>query len=97
MKMLYAVVVFGLLQLSQSVKPPCQPSVTREPWGDVYNTVLKRREPVFRYALKNCLHTTVQIISYGASISSIITPDVFNRLDDIVLGFDDIDGLFCIT
>lgn len=90
--MLYAIVIFGLLQLSLSAKPSCQSGITREPWGDVYNTVLRRREPVFRYTLKNSLHTTVQIISYGASITSIVTPDVFNRLDDIVLGFDDING-----
>ena len=96
--MIFELLVFGLLALTSpslaSKRSLCKPSIESEPWGDVYSTVNRRREPVIRYTLKNCLNTSVQIISYGASISSIITPDIFNRLDDIVLGFDDINGKY---
>jgi len=43
------------------------------------------------YVLKNG-HLTVKIMTYGATITSIETPDKRGKIDDVVLGFDDLAG-----
>lgn len=51
--------------------------------------VLKR---VVRYTLTNSNGVTIQIMNYGATITSIKIPDKYGRFDDVVLGFDDLCG-----
>jgi len=47
---------------------------------------------VERFTLKNSQGMTVQIITYGATISSIQVPDSKGNINDVVLGFDDLAG-----
>lgn len=51
--------------------------------------ILKR---VVRYTLTNKNSVSVQIMNYGATITSIRVPDRHGEFDDIVLGFDDLCG-----
>ena len=53
---------------------------------------MKDGSNVERFTLKNSHGMTVQIITYGATISSIQVPDCDGTFDDVVLGFDDLAG-----
>jgi aldose 1-epimerase len=44
------------------------------------------------YTIHNSSGMTLHVITYGAIITSLRTRDRLGRLDDIVLGFDDLDG-----
>lgn len=65
--------------------------ITTDIFGETVNHKTKKSEPVIRYTLKN-RHITVQVITYGATITSVQTYDKNGILDDIVLGFDDMKG-----
>jgi aldose 1-epimerase len=60
--------------------------VKREPFGTVAG------RPVERYTLTNSNGIEVAAITYGGIITSITAPDRAGRFDDIVLGFDTLDG-----
>ena len=47
---------------------------------------------IIRYTVTNQSGAKLQLISYGAAVTSLWVPDRNGKLDDIVLGFDDIDG-----
>ncbi|MEC9095640.1 MAG: galactose-1-epimerase, partial [Planctomycetota bacterium] len=49
-------------------------------------------EKVYEYTLKNKNQVTVKLITYGATMTSLVTPDRDGNLADIVLGYDDIAG-----
>lgn len=51
-------------------------------------------EPVRRFTLTNREGVSVQVITYGATITSIKVPDRKHRLDDVVLGFDRIQDYY---
>lgn len=57
-----------------------------EPWGTVEGKEVKK------FTLKNNNNQEVDIISYGATITSIRTPDKSGKIDDVVCGFDHIEG-----
>jgi aldose 1-epimerase len=44
------------------------------------------------YTLRNSRGTSMQVITYGAIITSLRTADARGHVDDIVLGFDSLDG-----
>jgi aldose 1-epimerase len=44
------------------------------------------------YTLKNKNGMEVHVLNYGATIAAIKTPDRSGKMDDIVLGFDTVDG-----
>ena len=52
----------------------------------------KAGEKVHEYTLKNKNDITVRLITYGATMTSLVTPDRDGNLADIVLGYDDISG-----
>lgn len=55
------------------------------------NVKTKKKEKALRYTLKtNCL--IVQVISYGATVTSIQAPDKNGKFEDVVLGFNDMKG-----
>jgi len=62
-------------------------SVTRAPFGTMTDGT-----PVDIFTLKNASGLEVRTIPYGAIIVSIKTPDRAGRFDDVVLGFDALDG-----
>lgn len=45
-----------------------------------------------RFTWRNTNNITVQLITYGATITSIKLPDKSGKIEDVVLGFDDIQG-----
>lgn len=47
---------------------------------------------VRRFTWRNNDNITVQLITYGATITSIKLPDKSGKIEDIVLGFDDVEG-----
>jgi len=49
-------------------------------------------KPVERYTLTNANGIELKAISYGGIITSLRVPDRTGKMDDIVLGFDEIDG-----
>jgi len=49
-------------------------------------------EPVEVFTLRNPKGMTVRIASYGATVVSVEVPDRGGRNDDVVLGFDSLDG-----
>ena len=94
------VLLFTLvLALSACDKPPPTPqsapapttvakaTVARAPYG-----ILPDGAAVDAFTLTNAAGVTVKAISYGAIITSITVPDRNGKLDDVVLGFDSLDG-----
>ena len=47
---------------------------------------------VYLYTLKNNSGFTVQITNYGGIVTSIKAPDKYGRFDNVVLGFDNLNG-----
>ncbi len=62
-------------------------SMTTETFGTT-----KDGEKVTKYTITNKNGLTVSALDYGAIISNLVVPDKNGRMDDIVLGFDDVAG-----
>ena len=62
-------------------------SVRREPFGTT-----PAGEPVDAFTFASAAGVEVRVITYGAIVQSLRTPDRDGRLDDIVLGHDDVAG-----
>ncbi|GAC1637012.1 MAG: galactose mutarotase [Mycobacterium sp.] len=71
---------------SSASTPAGQPSITSEPFGQVGST------PVSRYTLNNGHGMRVRILTYGGIIQSIDAPDRVGHVDNVVLGFPNVDG-----
>jgi aldose 1-epimerase len=52
---------------------------------------------VFKYVLRNKNGVEVHVINYGAIITHLKTPDKNGKLEDIVLGYDSLDGYLKAT
>jgi aldose 1-epimerase len=61
-------------------------TVTEDEYGALGNQTVKR----FTFSNRNMM---VQIITYGGRISAIKVPDERGRAQDIILGFDNLEGL----
>src|SRR5258708_870038 len=64
-------------------------TVSRSPFGKA-----PEGAAVELFSLKNSRGVEVRVMTYGATIVSIRTPDRSGRVDDIVLGFDTLDPYF---
>ena len=62
-------------------------SVTRAPFGTAPDGT-----PVDVYTLVNAHGIRTRILTYGGIVQTLETPDRAGKLDDIVLGFDDVPG-----
>src|ERR1035437_6284578 len=62
-------------------------SINRSPFGKT-----PEGEPVEVYTLRNRRGMEACILTYGGIVTSLKTPDKNGRLDDIVLGHDNLDG-----
>jgi aldose 1-epimerase len=62
------------------------PRIAREPFGSVDG------KPVERFTLTNANGIELKAIGYGGIITSLRVPDRTGKIDDIVLGFDKLDG-----
>jgi len=49
-------------------------------------------ETVRRFTLSNKNGVSVEIINYGATVTSLKVPDRTGNVEDIVLGFDNVEG-----
>jgi aldose 1-epimerase len=47
---------------------------------------------VEKYTLRNSLGMQATVITYGGTLQSLLVPDKRGKTEDVVLGFDDIDG-----
>jgi aldose 1-epimerase len=70
----------------QSDRARPSPGVSRASFGTVSG------QPVDIFTLRNANGIEIKAITYGAIITSIVTPDRSGRMADIVLGFDSIEG-----
>lgn len=61
-------------------------------FGFVEDPITKKQKDITRFTWVNKNGMSVSLISYGAIIQSIKVPNRSGELDDVVLGFDDIDG-----
>lgn len=61
-------------------------------FGTVENPITKKRDDIKRFTWEHKNGMSVSIISYGAIIQSIKVPDRSGKIEDVVLGFDDIAG-----
>jgi len=52
----------------------------------------KDGKPVYSFILKNSNGMKVKIIEFGAIVSEINVPDKNGKIDDVVLGYDDLEG-----
>lgn len=60
---------------------------TREPFGK-----LPDGTQIEQFTLTNASGMTVKVITYGGIITSVRVPDKNQRFDDVVLGFDNLEG-----
>jgi aldose 1-epimerase len=63
------------------------PSISRSPFG-----LTRDGEPVEAFDLANGRGLEMRVITYGAIIAALCTPDRDGRLDDVVLGHDELRG-----
>lgn len=68
--------------LAQNKNSAKKMSINKEIIGQVSG------EDVFQYTLQNKTGMQVQLITYGAAITNIITPDKNGKMNSVVLGFD---------
>src|SRR6187549_2580533 len=47
---------------------------------------------VEKYTLRNSHGIEANVITYGATLQSLLVPDKNGKVDDVVLGFDDVQG-----
>ncbi|ALC43209.1 maker647 [Drosophila busckii] len=59
---------------------------------EALNPFTKQTEKIRRFTLSNDEQMSVQIITLGATITSIKVPDAHGKLEDVTLGFDDLAG-----
>ena len=64
--------------------------VTQETFGTIQTS--NGVQTVKKYTLSNRHGVKVQLITYGAALTNLFVPDKNGQLQDVVLGFDDMDG-----
>ena len=62
--------------------------ITKAPFGKALNPLTTKPADVFSYTLTNDNNVSVVILTRGATVQSIKTPDKFGNIDDVCLGFD---------
>lgn len=67
-------------------------TLTVDGFGTVKDPLTQEVQPVKRFTWNNAGGMTVQVISYGAIITSIKVPGKDGSIEDVVLGFDNIPG-----
>lgn len=65
-----------------------QGTITMTTWGMVNGQEVKK------FTLKNKVGQEVDVVTYGATVTAIKTPDKHGNIEDVVLGFDKVEGIF---
>ena len=60
--------------------------ITEKAFGNYENT------PVTEYTITNSNGMQVSILNYGGTVTRIITPDKNNKMGDVILGYETLDG-----
>lgn len=66
--------------------PVTKPTITKKSWGTVDG------QPIDLYTMTNAHGLQVELTNYGGVIVAIRVPDKAGKLDDVALGFDDLNG-----
>lgn len=85
-----SVLLFGLATViwaTETTKAPPR-AITKEPFGEIKGA--NGVQTVTLYTLSNKNKFTVKIMDYGATITSITTPDRKGEVKRILLGYDDL-------
>lgn len=67
--------------------------IVEDAFGYMQNPVSGEGEQVKRFTFSNENGVTVQVITYGATVTSIRCPDKYGNIADIALGFDELQGI----
>lgn len=54
-------------------------------------------QTVYRYTFRNRNAMTVQVITYGATVTAMLVPDKFGHPQDVIMGFDSLQGYLDAT
>lgn len=68
-------------------------TIAEDEFGYTRDPISGDNQLVKRFTFTNVNGLSVQVITYGATITSIRCPDKYGNIEDIVLGFDDLDGI----
>jgi len=69
--------------------------ITQVPFGAI--DLDGKLQPVTKFILTNQKGGEVHLISLGAAVTNVIVPDKHGQLQDVVLGFDDINGKLVVN
>lgn len=67
--------------------------VTRMMVDEIFDPATSSHQTVYEYTLRN-EYIIVKMLSYGATIKSILMPDKHGNISDVILGFDDVQGIY---
>lgn len=65
-----------------------QGTITMTTWGTVDGQEVKK------FTLRNKAGQEVDVMSYGATVTAIRISDKHGNIEDVVLGFDNVEGTF---
>lgn len=68
--------------------------IVEDEFGCMQDPITGATENVRRFTFSNDNGVTVQVITYGATITSLRCPDKYGNIADLALGFDDLAGIF---
>ncbi|XP_031630270.1 aldose 1-epimerase [Contarinia nasturtii] len=66
--------------------------IIEDAFGSVKDPITGFDERVRRFTFSNDNGVSVQVITYGATVTAIRMPDKYGNIADIVLGYDDLEG-----
>jgi aldose 1-epimerase len=78
---------FAVVLLFAAIAAEAKPSVKKEPFGKTSDG-----KQVDIYTLKNTKGVEARIMTYGGIVVSLKVPDKNGKFDDVVLGYDALDG-----
>lgn len=87
MKISMALSALSLPLLLAAVSPAQSPRIEKQSFGKT-----PEGAEVFLYTLKNASGMQVKITNFGGRITTIEVPDRNRKFDDVVLGFDNVEG-----
>lgn len=66
--------------------------IVEDAFGYMQNPITGDGESVKRFTFNNDNGVTIQVVTYGATVTSIRCPDKYGNIADIALGFDELEG-----
>jgi aldose 1-epimerase len=71
-------------------------TVTQKPFGSMPNPTTGSQQSVAKFIVKNLSGAELHLITYGAAVTNLFVPDKLGKLEDVVLGFDDLEGIYTL-